>query len=328
MVHDSGFIFNLFLRRSVSPYYTVPLYNKITGTNYDLPISRSLSIDQSKFLIEKDIPDYLVAKGVNSLKGFNVKRIRQYKGFACNLMGCTDVADYLKQNLGKSTIKNIKARKRQLENRFNTTYRFFIGEIDQDHYDFLFDKFYQMLKARFEEKKTFNRYLLEWKYYHHLIYPMILNREALLFVIYVNNEPISISLEFCLGDICFGYIHGYDPDYHRYQLGDIRMVKLIEWMLDHNFNWFDTLMGETTFKAKWSNHIYNYHYDVFYKKNSVSARVKLNYLKFKLRLKQWLREKGILGKWFNMDKFLYKKRAKKLRNHNWKSTNLQYPLNT
>lgn len=311
MILESGFVFNLFLRRVLSPFYANPISNKITGKVYDTTPIQPLSIGRRAFFVEKDIPEYLTAETVDSLSDFKVKPIRQYKGFACNLDGYTDVADYLKENLGKSTIKNIRTRKRQLESRFNVVYKFYSGEIDKEHYDFLFDRFYHMLKNRFDEKKTYNRYLLDWKHYFEMIYPMLLKNEALLSVIYANDEPISISLEFCLEDICFGYIHGYDSNYHRYQLGDIRMVILLEWLIANKFRFFDTLMGETVFKAKWSNHIYNFHYDVFYKKNSISSLVRLNYLEFKLRFKQWLRDKGILGKWFKMDKFLYKRMAKK-----------------
>lgn len=322
MTHKSGFIFDFFLRRTLSPFYRNPILNKRTGKEYRILNSQPVSIGKSAFFVEKDIPDYLIAGTVDSLPDFNVKRIQQYKGFACDLNGFADVADYLKENLGKSTIKNIRTRKRQLESRFNVVYKFYSGEIDKEHYDFLFDRFYQMLKNRFDEKKTYNRYLLDWKHYFEMIYPMVLKNEALLSVIYVNDEPISISLDFCLEDLCFGYIHGYDSDYHRYQLGDIRMVILLEWLIANKFRFFDTLMGETVFKAKWSNHIYNFHYDVFYKKNSISALVKLYYFEFKLRLKQWLRDKGILGKWFSMDKILYKRMAKKLKNHNWKNTDI------
>lgn len=318
MIHESGFIFDIFLRRKLPPLYINPVYNKLTGKSYRLVPTKQLVIKQNNLLLEKDIPDYLNANTIGSISDFKVKRIKQYQGFACDLNGYEDVIDYLKQNLGKSSIKNIKARKRQLESRFNTVYKFYYGEIDQAHYDFLFDQFYMMLKSRFDVKKTYNRYLLEWKHYHEMIYPMILKKEAMFFVIYVNNEPISISLEFCYDDVCFGYIHGYDSDYHRYQIGDIRMVKIIEWLITNNFKLFDTLMGKTIFKAKWSNHTYDYYYDLFYKKNSISGRAKLGFIETKFRLKQILRDKGILGNWFSMDRFLYKRMAKKLSNFDWK----------
>ncbi len=318
MVHESGFIFDIILRRTLSPLYTNPIFNKLSGKSYNLLSTQQLPIEHNNLLMEKDIPDYLVPDTADFVSSFKSKRIRQYQGFACDLKGFKDVADYLKHNIGKSSLKNIKARKRQLESRFNTAYKFYYGEIDKDHYDFLFDRFYQMLKSRFDEKKTYNRYLLDWKQYHELIYPMILKKEASLFVIYANDEPISISLEFYLYDICFGYIHGYDSTYQRYQLGDIRMVKLLEWLIDHNFKMFDSMMGETMFKAKWSNYTYDYYSELFFKENSIFARVKLGFLNAKLRLKQLLRNKGILGKWFSMDRFLYKRMVKKLKNFDWK----------
>ena len=319
MAHESGFIFDLVLRRTLSPFYTNPIHNTITGKPLGPFPRKQFTIEQGSFLLERDIPDYLTANIVDSLCKFKLKRIRQYQGFACNLDGCDDVADYLKQNFGKSSIKNIKTRKRQLETRLNTTYKFYCGDIDEDHYDFLFDRFYEMQKSRFDEKKTYNRYLLDWKKYHDLVYPMLLKKEASLSVIYVDDEPISISLEFYLENMCFGYIHGYDSTYHRYQLGDIRMVNLLEWLIDHDYKWFDSMMGETLFKAKWSNTTYDYYYDLFYKPGSPTSLVKYVITMLKLRAKQYLRDKGILGKWIKMDKFQYRKMSKKLQDFDWKN---------
>jgi len=92
----------------------------------------------------------------------------------------------------------------------------------------------------------------------------------------------------------------------------------LEWLIDHNFKMFDSMMGETMFKAKWSNYTYDYYSELFFKENSIFARVKLGFLNAKLRLKQLLRNKGILGKWFSMDRFLYKRMVKKLKNFDWK----------
>ncbi|WP_175443746.1 GNAT family N-acetyltransferase [Flagellimonas zhangzhouensis] len=305
------------MKRKLPPFYAFPILNKITGQALS-SITENLDGIDGNFYVVPDLPDYLQAGIVDSPSNFKVQRIKQYQGYACNLDGFGDVDSYLKQRFGKSSIKNMKARKRQLESRFSTSHRFFYGAMDKDHYDFLFDRFYQMLKSRFDEKKTFNRYLLEWNYYYELVYPMILKQEAVLYVIYVGDEPISISLEFCVDDICFGYIHGYDSTYHRYQIGDIRMMMLLDWMIAHNFKIFDTLMGETAFKAKWSNLIYDYHYEVFCLPGSAISRLKLQHTKLKLRLKQYLRDTGILGKWFQMDKFMYRRMSKRLQDFDWK----------
>ena len=101
--------------------------------------------------------------------------------------------------------------------------------------------------------------------------------------------------------------------------GDVCMVERLDWLLVHNFKVFDFLMGETYYKIKWSNRTYVYDHHLFYKAGSMVGYLKMQFTKAKLRLKQYLRDKGILGKVFSMDRILYRRMSKKLKGFDWKN---------
>ncbi|MFD2098250.1 GNAT family N-acetyltransferase [Flagellimonas iocasae] len=318
MAHAPSFIFDIFLRRELHPYFSNPIRSLLADKTFaPLPLT-AISDETPGFLMIPNIPSYLDATINPNLVNVKHKEVRQYEGFLCNLGGCQTAMDYMSTKFSKKAIKNIKAKKRQLETQHNITYKNHYGEIAKDHYDFLFDKFFDLLKKRFDEKRMQNRYLLGWKKYHELAYPMILKKEASLFVIYNNDEPIAMALDFYWEDICFGYIQVFDFEYQKYYMGDVFMMERLEWLLAHSFKVFDFLMGETYYKVKWSNTRYLYHHYLFYKPNSLKAKLKMNLSKTTLQLKQYLRDIGILGKVIRMDRFRYRGMSKKLEGFDWK----------
>ncbi|WP_036385592.1 GNAT family N-acetyltransferase [Muricauda sp. MAR_2010_75] len=319
MIHTPGFIFDLFLRRELHSFYSNPIRNSITNKEF-APIPASPFPNKiASFSKVTDVPDYLDVALKAESNRLKTRKVKQYQGFLCDLSGSETPFDYMSTKFSKKSIKNIKAKKRQLETHYNITYRNHYGEIDREHYDFLFDRFYDLLKKRFDEKKIQNRYLLVWKTYHELVYPMILRNEASLFVIYDGKEPIALAMDFYLEDICFGYIQVFDEEYQKYYMGDVCMMERLDWLMAHNFKIFDFLMGETYYKVKWSNHTYLYHHLLFYKSGSVAGRLRMQLTKGKLQFKQYLRDRGILGKVFSIDRLLYRRMSKKLKGFDWKN---------
>ncbi|MER3376653.1 MAG: GNAT family N-acetyltransferase [Allomuricauda sp.] len=319
MTHASGFIFDLFLRRGLHPNYSNPIQNSVTNSTFAPKSFSPIPSKDFNFSMVTDIPDYLETKVDLNLVQFRCKAVKQYQGFLCDLSGCETAMEYMATKFSKKSIKNIRAKKRQLETHYNIVYKNHYGDIEKEHYDFLFDRFHELLKKRFDEKKMQNRYLLVWKEYHELIYSMILRKEASLFVIYNNKEPIAMAMDFYVEDICFGYIQVFDLEYQKYYMGDVCMVERLDWLLVHNFKVFDFLMGETYYKIKWSNRTYVYNHHLFYKAGSMVGYLKMQFTKAKLRLKQYLRDKGILGKVFSMDRILYRRMSKKLKGFDWKN---------
>ena len=69
-----------------------------------------------------------------------------------------------------------------------------------------------MTKKRFLEKKIQNYDLSRWDIYHEIAYPLINNKEAVLFVVLSDNVPISICLNFVRDNTIYGYLRAYDID--------------------------------------------------------------------------------------------------------------------
>jgi hypothetical protein len=76
---------------------------------------------------------------------------------------------------------------------------------------------------------------------------------------------------------------------------------------------FDVSKGSNPYKEKWCNHRYRLYYEIIYPKDSTISVFKANLLIAKLKLKQKLRDMGLLGNIINMDKWLYLKQGRKLK---------------
>ncbi|WP_445384784.1 GNAT family N-acetyltransferase [Robiginitalea sp. IMCC44478] len=257
-----------------------------------------------------DVPDYLKYGLSDNASSVLIKSQKQYPGYLLNLQDIQSSEAYIRQHLKKQNRKNLYAKLRKLERLHDITYKFYFGEMDRTLFDSLFDQFYKLLEKRFEEKKTNNRYLSEWKDIAHFTYPKILGKTASLFVIFDEQKPINFGLNFHLEDIMFGHIQTYDTTYAKYNLGDVSMIKYIDWCLLHNISTFDLSMGTTSYKLKWSNYQYSFNYLILYSKKSFSQLLWVKLMILKLRTKQYLRDKNIIGKYFSMDGIRY--RLKKL----------------
>ncbi|MBC8767855.1 GNAT family N-acetyltransferase [Arenibacter sp. BSSL-BM3] len=317
VISKLGFLYHIFIENRIPRFYSENMENRLCNNEISLTRTELSSIENNGIYTMSNVPDYLALLIEPEEQGFKSKMVRQYQGYLVYLKDIDDSKAYLAQQLSKRNIKNLFAKQRKLEGSNNISYTFHYGDITKEHYDFLLSEFYDMLEKRFLEKKMYNNNLLHWKYYYDLVYPMILEKRASLFVIYDGKKPITLTLNFHLKDIVFSYIQTYDIDYSNYNMGDISMLKHIEWCKKNDFSIFDLAMGQTDYKLKWCNHIYNYEHHLFYNSQSLFTRIKALILLNELRLRQYLRDKDIIGKRFQMDKFLFKRRVKQLSNFNW-----------
>ncbi|MDX1364916.1 MAG: GNAT family N-acetyltransferase [Arenibacter latericius] len=321
VVSKLGFLYYTFIKNSVPPFYMETITNQLNkGCVIKLPKSDDSHKTIKGVHMVTNVPDYL---SINlNIVGTQLKcsKISQYQGFLVNLKDFKDSQSYLKQQLSKRNIKNLYAKQRKLEGSHNISYTFHYGDITETQYDFLFTELYNMLEKRFYEKKIYNNNLLSWKYYYDLVYPMILNKKASLFVIYDGEKPITITLNFHLMSMVFSYIQSYDLNYSNYNMGDISMLKHIEWCKKNDFTIFDLSMGHTDYKIKWCNHTYRYKHHLFYNSSSITSRTKASVIILKFKLRQYLRDKDIIGKKFQLDKFFYKSKVKQLDSFNWKES--------
>lgn len=296
---------NLFLKGNLPGSYSrACIRNRLTD-NHILTGKESAPEGNSRVI--KDVPNYLE---IVSDAGYErrIKSIRQYPGFMAFMGAYQDASSYLESILSKRNLKNLRSKRRKLEIEHNISFHFYSEDIVREEYDRLFDLFYVLLQKRFVEKKMHNRYLKDWEILRHKVYPLMQSGDALLFVIQKDDLPITLTLNFRVSDILFSYIQVYDTDFSRFNLGDIAFEEHLGWCYENGISVFDLMMGETPYKIKWCNHRYDYEYHIFFALNPVDRL--LGGLKLtQLRLKQWLRDKGIAGKLIQIDKIKYQMKS-------------------
>ncbi|RKN76931.1 GNAT family N-acetyltransferase [Ulvibacterium marinum] len=315
----TNFVIQICFDYTIPPFYVETIVNKLSGEKLKASYDHNKSSSLPKFCIVSDIPDYLDVERLERETKTAILKIPQYKGYLINLKRFNSVDELIGQNLGKNSRKNLRAKHRKLELNHEISYQFYYGKIDRNQYDHLFDVCYRLMETRFHQKKIYNRYLLDWKYYHDLFYPKILSKEASICVIYDGPKPITITLNFHRGDIVFSFIQIYDTDYFKYSLGDIAMYKNIEWSYANNFAVWDVSKGATENKLRWSNHNYLFDYHIFYSVHSPIHRFLAFITSQKLKLKQLLRNKGIIGGTFQLDRLYYYTKRKKLKGYAWRN---------
>lgn len=314
----SGFVFDLFLESKVPKYYKKEVLNTLTQLELTgLNTVDAVTIVHNVGIVE-DIPDYLQVHMASASTKLKTKTLAQYQGYLVDLRSSTDVNAYLTTYLSSRNRKNLRSKQRKLEETYPITYMFYYGDISREEYDYLFDCFYTLLETRFHEKKMYNKNLVQWNYYYEVAYPLILNKTASLFVIYNANKPITLTLNFHKRDIVFSAIQTYDVAFSSYNMGDISMLKHLDWCKKNEMAIFDLSKGVTDYKVKWCNHTYTFYYQLFYNPKSLLSVCAVHLISLKLRLKQYLRDKNIIGKWFQYDKFFYKRQIQKLKDYNWK----------
>ena len=311
------FFFSLFKTGQIPSYYSLPIKNKLTddvllgGNSNDLLDSgkqANLKTIAGNTIIW-DIPEYLDVPLKELDPKIKVEKIRQYKGYLIQLSPHKNIDEFLGSQLSARSRKKLRSKTRKLEAEYNVRYAFYYGEIERPLYDRLFDALYGFLEDRFEEKKTHNNNLHKWEVYRKLLYPMIADKRGSLFVIYADEKPITIGMQFHLSKTVFSYIQSYDLAYSDYNMGDISTTKRLEWCFDQGFDTFDVSMGETVFKHKWCNQHYDLYFHMFYNSKSIPSVLKYKVQRSKLELKQYLRDKDILGKFIQLDKLKFRLKA-------------------
>lgn len=314
-----NFVLDLCFEQCLQPTYGNSIINKLSGQEIKVFQDTAKSQPFPKRFMVTDIPDYLNVEILKTEGQIELVRVPQYKGYALDLTKFKSVDELVNQTFSRNPRKNLRAKHRKLESTHEISYQFYHGAIDKNHYDHLFDICYDLMESRFLQKKIYNRYLLDWKFYFDLFYPKILSKEASICVIYDQLKPITITLNFHKDDIVFSFIQIYDVDYFKYSMGDIAMLKNIEWCYQNQFNIWDVSKGATENKLRWSNHIYQFEYHLFYHSKSRVSKTLCTLAAKKLKLKQLLRDKGVIGKYFQLDRFYYYTKMKKLKNQNWRN---------
>lgn len=285
------FYFGLF-ERGVLP----ELYSNISCSHNNNIIShtewleeKSLSGNNPVSLV-KYVPEYLnphLKKHLKAIKYFEIK------GYAITLNGVASIEEYLNEQIKRKLRISLINRKKRLELCLNIRYEVFHNHIAKEEYSILMEALRKLLARRFEQRNEVNERLLDWNKYYDLFFTLINNKRASLFVIYDNNKPIALSLNYHFDKIFFGAISSYDINYGKFGLGQILVYKRLEWCIKKKFEIFDMSMGNPDYKIKWCNTVYDFEHHIVYRTDSLSSTFYAKSIALRMSVKDYLKSKNV-----------------------------------
>lgn len=276
----------------------LPVYYNTGGTNtkgvhYKLS-SNILKDYKNKVFIIYDVHQSSNKNAYNNNKlGFY--KVEQYPGYICDLSSYVNIKQYMLQEISRKSRYKFNKYKRNLESKYNIHYKMYLDDISPEVYESLFYDFKRLLKKRFLHKKTVNNNLNpeEWAFYKAVTLPMMLNKEAGIFVVYDANKPIAITLLNFSANTMLDVIRTFDIDYAKYRLGSVSIMEQIDWCINNNIKFLDFSKGYFEYKKRWANKPYWFEYHIYYDKKSFKAKTLALLYKNFFALKLYLRKKHL-----------------------------------
>ena len=268
--------------------------NLTKGISYKLDYTNIEEIKGKTFLIYDvvDSHDEKIASKNSTIGKFTVK---QYPGFLIDLKAHNTLDEFMSKTFKKSSRYKLRKYKKRLEECFDISFKAHYGDVSKEEFKTIFDHFRSLLEKRFGEKKISNNNLdsREWNFYKDVAYPMIQEKKAALFVLYNNNEPISITLTYFSENRIFDAITVFDIDYAKFHLGSVTIMKLVEWSIENDLEIFDFSKGYFDYKKRWASKEYDFEYHILYDSKSIKSKLLAFALKSFYESKQYLRDKKV-----------------------------------
>lgn len=278
-----NFIPNLaFVKNKYLPIYCNTGKNNTKGIHYSFSNEETKDYKGRVFIIF-DIPNYLNIKTPSKNNKIGLHKITQYPGYKIDLEGYSSLQAYKLDVISKKSRYKFKTYAKKINSLVNINSKVYYGNIDDKTYEFVFNHFKTLLRKRFFSKKTNNNNLSpqEWAFYKEVTLPMILNKEAALFVTYDKDIPIAINLVNFSETTMYDVIRVFDIDYAKYRLGVVGIMKQIEWCIENGFKALDFSKGYFDYKKRWANQPYWLEYHIYYDKKSLfSCLIALAYKQF------------------------------------------------
>lgn len=291
VIYKTNFYFNFYERKILPNIYTSIQYQ---GNSIPLQprTPKDLKLEDVATLVVELFPSYFTFQ-INGSYALDIHKIFRVKGYCISIEGSENVENYLKQHFKPNFRTSMRRRLKGLEKCFNVSYKMLYGNIIRDEYDFIMNALHAMLIRRFAQRNDENMALNRWKDYHANTFELINEKKASLYVIYDDGKPIQISLSYHRGKILFLAIPSYNIDYSKFGLGNISVLKILEWCIANDYKTLDMGFGAFDYKVKWCNKTYNFEHHVFYTKSSIRSRMLLFSIAIKTKLINYLISKKV-----------------------------------
>lgn len=229
---------------------------------------------------------------------FKLVKVKQYPGCFGDISTFKSSDDIVNACFSSSKSRyNFRRSVKLLEENGEITYKVYFGAIDKETYSSEMSSFKELLSRRFDDKNTHNTVLPMWDFYESLLYPMILNKKVALNVIYDKKQPIAMSINFIDEKALVVAMRTFDIEYHKMNIGNIEVFKLLEWAIDNNIKILDFSKGEAEYKKRWTTDMYEFHHHILYDSKSIVASAIAKSLSNFFRFKQYLRDRNI-NEWY------------------------------
>ncbi|MCF7560796.1 GNAT family N-acetyltransferase [Sabulilitoribacter multivorans] len=278
----ASFFLDLFFKKKDFPR----CYTKITNTFTNSLIYKNntsiiLNSNYSIFNVY-DIPNYLTPEFC-SPDSFKLLTAPLYPGYLIDLTCFKDLEDYLTNHLGSPRKSQLKRYRKRLDLCIAPNYKIYFGAINKEEYNTIFEALLSITERRFKQKEEVNFEIPFLKIYHDIMYPLILEKKASIFVIYHKSKPINITLNFIDNETIFHWNSCYDIDYQMFNLGHINMVNHLDWAFNNGFKLFDMSRGDFLHKRKYINKKYMYIEHLIYNSKSAITTFKAYFEILKLK---------------------------------------------
>ena len=240
------------------------------------------------------IPTYFIqVKLDKSLKAIPFNR---FVGFCINMEGFDSTEGYISKQFGVKSRSKVRSYVRRLETCFNVSYDMYHGDnLSRGVYDSLFEILEEMITMRFNQRNDTHQAMGDWDYYKSSTYNLIKDKKASLFVIYDDEKPIDICLNYHEHGVFVNHIRAYDIDYSKFRLGYIDIYKQLDWCIENNYKIFDLGSGTLTYKEQWCNVTYEFQNLIVYNKKSLRNIIFGNLMASLYKLKNFLNSKNIIS---------------------------------
>lgn len=288
LITKHNFYTSLFEKNCISDQFS-----KISIPNNNNDSSNLLnefSEEKSSIYSHLLIPNYLK---INTSNDLFYKKVTQKEGFGVNLSNYTNIDDFIKSNCSKNFKKVFFRSLNRLESSFNISYKMFFGAISEEDYKLTMDALNLMISNRFKQREGRNKEIEKWQEHYDQTYNLIKNKRASLFVIYNDDKPIEISLNYHMDSLMYSAISSFDLDYSKFSLGNIEIYKQLDWCLLNNITFFDMGYGYFDYKYRWSNVTYNFENYITSKNNKILVKVYAHISKYKFKIMNYLIEKKL-----------------------------------
>lgn len=262
--HD--FFNDVFVKHHTYPFSKTILNNTSNKQLNTLNSTKDSFKVKSKIHYINQIPPYITLQQIDTYKSFKFKL---YQGYLVDIKQFDSIESYMNKQFGSKSRSKIRSYVKRLETCFDISYKMYFGEINKNDYYNLFDALEIMIERRFVERGDEHQAANDWLYYRERFYELILNKKASLFVIYDNEKPIDINLNYHHDHVLINYIRAYDIDYSKFRLGYIDILKQLEWCFNNNHHIFDLCYGNLDYKKQWCNTVYTFENQILFYKKSI-----------------------------------------------------------